>query len=57
VGAFEQLHSVNTSTGEATLIGGNFTTAANGDGIYALGEIPGDPPPPPEEVVEAWILR
>lgn len=57
VGAFEQLHSVNTSTGEATLIGGNFTTAANGDGIYALGAIPGDPPPPPEEVVEAWIFR
>ncbi len=55
-GAFEALHAIDTMTGAATLIGGDFTTDTEGDGIYGLGSInPGDPPDPvPPDI---WSLR
>ncbi len=56
VGAFEELYSIDTATGAASLVGGDFTTTVSGDGIYALASIdPGDPPDPTPP--DAWSLK
>lgn len=36
IGGFEKLYAINTTTGVATLIGGNFATGTTGDGVYGL---------------------
>ncbi|MFQ5575820.1 MAG: hypothetical protein ACE5G8_02400, partial [Anaerolineae bacterium] len=36
IGGFEKLYAINTATGAATEIGGDYTTGAAGDGVYGL---------------------
>ncbi len=36
IGSYEKLYSINTASGAATEIGGNYTTGSTGDGVYGL---------------------
>ena len=38
VGAYHQLYAIDTGTGAATLIGGDYTTSAACDGIFGMAD-------------------
>ena len=46
IGAFGKLYTVNTGTGAASEIGGDYTTGTAGDGVYSLAYYAGGAVPP-----------